>query len=101
MFRLAQLLEKIDYEVVKGSLNTVVTDVAIDSRKVVPGSLFICISGYSLHRWLSEESKPFKLCNGIFKIGVINNGPFEIQSVEQLRCKCVVCINRFLFIVIS
>lgn len=48
MFRLAQLLEKIDYEVVKGSLNTVVTDVAIDSRKVVPGSLFICISGYSV-----------------------------------------------------
>ena len=47
MYRLTDLLEKLDYEVVRGSLDTMVTEVVNDSRKVTPGSLFICITGYA------------------------------------------------------
>lgn len=43
--RLAQLIEKIEYECIQGSINTEVKNVIFDSRKVEAGSLFICIKG--------------------------------------------------------
>lgn len=43
--RLEQLLERLEYEVVRGSDKTEVTTLANDSRKVEKGSVFVCISG--------------------------------------------------------
>lgn len=43
--RLSKLLEKMDYELVQGSLQTEVTDLAYDSRKIQPGMLFVAIAG--------------------------------------------------------
>lgn len=43
--KLATLLERIDYEVLNGSVNIEVKDIANDSRKVRKDSLFICIRG--------------------------------------------------------
>lgn len=47
--RLSQLIEKLEeekeIEYVKGSKDIEVTEVVNDSRKVTPGSLFLCISG--------------------------------------------------------
>ncbi|MEJ8735265.1 UDP-N-acetylmuramoyl-L-alanyl-D-glutamate--2,6-diaminopimelate ligase [Mediterraneibacter sp. ICN-202921] len=43
--RLEQLLERLEYEVVRGSDKTEVTMLANDSRKVEKGSVFVCISG--------------------------------------------------------
>lgn len=48
MNKITDLLSKIDYEIILGSLKCEVTDVVIDSRKVTEGSLFICISGYKV-----------------------------------------------------
>ena len=45
MTALKELLEKIDYECIRGTLDREVADIIYDSRKVVPGSMFICISG--------------------------------------------------------
>ena len=42
---LKTLLYGLDYTIEKGSFNTEVTEVTYDSRKVVPGCLFICIKG--------------------------------------------------------
>ena len=42
---LKQLLKNLDYTLVQGSLNTEVTDIYYDSRKVTPGGLFVCIVG--------------------------------------------------------
>ena len=42
---LKDLLAKIDYECIRGTLDRVVTDIIYDSRKVVPDSMFICIPG--------------------------------------------------------
>ena len=45
MKKLRELLENIEYQCVRGSLDAEVTEVVYDSRKVSPGSLFICIQG--------------------------------------------------------
>ena len=42
---LKQLLKSLDYTLVQGCLNTEVTDIYYDSRKVTPGGLFVCIVG--------------------------------------------------------
>lgn len=45
MAALKELLAKIDYECISGTLEREVTDIIYDSRKVVAGSMFICIPG--------------------------------------------------------
>lgn len=42
---LSKLLEKTDYEILKGDVNKEITTLVYDSRKVEPGSVFVCISG--------------------------------------------------------
>ncbi len=43
--RLTQLLEHLEYEVIKGNHEIEVTELINDSRKVTPGCVFVCISG--------------------------------------------------------
>lgn len=43
--KLSKLLEKTEFEVLQGSLDTEVTKLVYDSRKAVKGSVFLCISG--------------------------------------------------------
>jgi UDP-N-acetylmuramoyl-L-alanyl-D-glutamate--2,6-diaminopimelate ligase len=45
MAALKDLLAKIEYECIRGSLERDVTDIIYDSRKVIPGSMFVCIMG--------------------------------------------------------
>ena len=42
---LKTLLDKLEYEPVQGTLEREITAVVYDSRKVIPGCLFICING--------------------------------------------------------
>lgn len=43
--KLAELLEHLEYELVQGTLDREIPAVIYDSRKVVPGCLFLCIGG--------------------------------------------------------
>ena len=43
--KLTYLLEKLEYEVVQGNDQIEITELTNDSRKVVEGSVFVCISG--------------------------------------------------------
>lgn len=45
MYSCRQLLENLKYECVRGTVDTEVSQVVYDSRKVTPGCLFICIVG--------------------------------------------------------
>lgn len=45
MYRLEQLLEKMEITCLQGSLETEITKVVYDSRKVTGGALFVCIRG--------------------------------------------------------
>lgn len=39
------LMEKLEYTCVRGTVDVLVTSVEMDSRKIVPGCMFICIAG--------------------------------------------------------
>ena len=43
--KLTELLDKLEYEVVQGTTDREITAVVYDSRKVIPGCLFLCIGG--------------------------------------------------------
>ena len=43
--KLEKILNNIDYKLIKGSLDTEVSGLYYDSRKVTNGSAFICLSG--------------------------------------------------------
>ena len=43
--QIAKLLENLEYELVAGGLDTEITTLVYDSRKVEKGSVFVCISG--------------------------------------------------------
>ena len=54
--KLQDLLEQIEYKCIQGTMDTEVTAVVYDSRKVQEGSLFICIEGANFdgHRFAAE-----------------------------------------------
>jgi UDP-N-acetylmuramoyl-L-alanyl-D-glutamate--2,6-diaminopimelate ligase len=54
--QLRKLLEQVDYQVIKGSLDEPVTDIIYDSRKVTKGVAFLCISGTAVdaHRFIPD-----------------------------------------------
>ena len=54
---LKQLLKNLDYTLVQGCLNTEVTDIYYDSRKVTPGGLFVCIVGTLSLIHISEPTR--------------------------------------------
>ena len=45
MKNLKQLLERLEYECVQGSLDKEITDLVYDSRKAATDSLFVCVKG--------------------------------------------------------
>lgn len=56
MKKLAQLLERLEYECLSGSTDVRVNDIVYDSRKVTDGDLFVCIRGTQVdgHTFVSE-----------------------------------------------
>lgn len=46
MYQCKELLQKIDYQCIRGDADTLVSEVVYDSRKITKDCLFICISGY-------------------------------------------------------
>ena len=46
--KLREVLDNIDYELVSGDLNKEITSVEYDSRKVMIGSLFVCVQGFTV-----------------------------------------------------
>ena len=49
-------LNELDYELVRGSLDVEVTEVVYDSRKAVPGAVFVCMAGTRVdsHRFVPD-----------------------------------------------
>ena len=44
---LKNLLNKIDYTLIKGNLDIEISDLIYDSRKVTAGTAFVCLVGYN------------------------------------------------------
>ena len=53
---LKELLEGITYRCVKGNVDTGITELVYDSRKIVKGCLFVCIKGANFdgHEFIKE-----------------------------------------------
>lgn len=45
MKQICSLVEKLDYELLSGNLEGEITELVYDTRKVVPGCMFVCIEG--------------------------------------------------------
>lgn len=45
--KLNQLLKTVEYTLIKGNADTEVSDIIYDSRKITPGSMFVCLKGYN------------------------------------------------------
>ncbi len=54
--KLRLLCEEIEYERIKGSMDTEVEDIVYDSRKIRPGTLFVCLAGAVTdgHRYIPD-----------------------------------------------
>ena len=57
--KLSKLVEHIEYELVQGSLDTEVADIAYDSRKIKEGMLFVAIAGTVVdgHKYIPDVVK--------------------------------------------
>lgn len=57
--QLKQLVETIEYELLQGDLDREITGLVYDSRKVVPGCIFVCISGTRIdaHTFIPQAIK--------------------------------------------
>lgn len=59
MERLDILLERLDYQILQGGTDVEITELVYDSRKAVPGCLFVCVKGTAVdgHAFAKEVIK--------------------------------------------
>ncbi len=59
MERLDILLERLDYQILQGGTDVEITELVYDSRKAVPGCLFVCVKGTAVdgHAFAEEVIK--------------------------------------------
>ena len=64
MKKLSELLNGMEYQLVKGSPDVEICDVIYDSRKVCPGCVFVCISGTKIdaHDFIPEVAAKGAAC---------------------------------------
>lgn len=85
MKELSQLLEKLEYQCISGSMDVSVEAVVYDSRKISPGCLFLCIAGANAdgHDFAAEAVK-----KGAKVLVVQKEMPAEgIEGVTVIRVK--------------
>ncbi|HEX3030171.1 MAG TPA: UDP-N-acetylmuramoyl-L-alanyl-D-glutamate--2,6-diaminopimelate ligase [Clostridia bacterium] len=80
---LKDLISGLDVIDAKGDLNIEIGSVAYDSRKVKPGSLFICIKGYKTN---GHEYIPYALKNGAVALIVEEDTQIE-EAVSTIKVK--------------
>lgn len=53
---LSNIIEKIDFDIVKGNTDIEISDIVYDSRKVVPGTVFVALKGYNVdgHKFIPQ-----------------------------------------------
>ena len=56
IMKLTYLLEKLEYEVIQGNDQIEITELVNDSRKVVEGSVFVCIIIVNISVCISKTS---------------------------------------------
>ena len=91
MKKLNDLLQEIPYTLVKGSLDTNVSDIIYDSRKVEKDSAFLCISGTTVdaHKFI-----PDAVAKGASAIIIEKDVEVEgdVTVIQSRFCKKSACL---------
>jgi len=87
MKKLIDLLEKLEYECVQGSLDVEVESVIYDSRKVCEDCLFICIEGANFdgHDYAKEVAKKAKVLIVSKEVDGLEDYDVTVIKVENTR----------------
>ena len=64
--KLKEILNGIDYKLIKGNINTEIKDISYDSREIKENDAFICL------------------------VGIDTNGHNYIKDAIQKGCKCII-----------
>lgn len=85
--KLRKLLEKVDYKLVQGNLETEVSDIAYDSRKMQEGMLFVAIAGTVSdgHNYIPEVIKKGASVLVVEKDILLDNQTITVVKVENGR----------------
>ena len=86
-----KITERMDYQLLSGSIRQEITALVYDSRKIVPGCMFVCIKGAAFdgHTCIDEEAK--KQAAAIVVEQDIKNpqGP-AVLKVSDTRLACFI-----------
>jgi len=85
--KLYELLDGINYQLIKGDINQEITDIAYDSRKVKKGSLFVCIEGTVVdgHSFIPEAVENGAAALLVQKDVTVDDDNVAIVKVENTR----------------
>src|SRR5690606_34608348 len=74
-----ELLENIPYKLLSGELPEKIEHITMDSRDAVPGSLFVCIEGYTVdgHDFAEQATK----CGATL---ILSEKPVEVEGSAVL-----------------
>ncbi len=85
--KLNNLLKNTDYKIIQGSADVEISDIVYDSRKIVPGSMFVCLKGYNSdgHSYASQavekDASAILVCDDI----EINDNKITVIKVKDTR----------------
>ena len=87
MIKLSNLLEKLNYECIQGSVDVEISQVIYDSRKVCEDCLFICIKGANFdgHDYAKEVAKTAKVLVVSKEVPELKQMDVTVIKVEDTR----------------
>lgn len=85
--KLSRLLERQQYELLQGSIETEIADIAYDSRKIKPGMLFVAIAGTVVdgHKFIPDVINRGASAIVVEKDTVIDNPDVTVVKVDNGR----------------
>lgn len=85
--KLSKLLERQQYELLQGSIETEIADIAYDSRKIRPGMLFVAIDGTVVdgHKFIPDVINRGASAIVVEKDTVIDNPDVTVVKVDNGR----------------
>ncbi|MGN0243168.1 MAG: UDP-N-acetylmuramoyl-L-alanyl-D-glutamate--2,6-diaminopimelate ligase [Lachnospiraceae bacterium] len=87
ILKLHTLLDHLEYTLVKGNIDTEVSDIIYDSRKCIPNALFVCISGTTVdaHDFIPMAVEKGAKTIVVEKEDIVVEGDITVLSVENAR----------------
>ncbi len=95
--KLTELLEGVDHEIISGDRDMEISGVQFDSRKVTPGSLFVCIAGFKTdgHLYVAEAISKGAAAVLVEEIVDVPAGVVKIKTSNSRQALAVLARNYY------